>query len=460
VDVGERLRILGETRNLKMLAEFFLHPEKPVRVDPTLRSRCYFDRTNAPQQLALKESEEAAKILSEMRSLKKLALDYMHPELPVETTDPTACARCFFDRASATPQDSVEEVTERDRILEDLKKLKAAAADYLHPEAPVKTEAALFGRNYFMRPSAPVQLTADEEKERQLILQDAKELAKLAHGHFARLALQFDPTECGRNYFTRPSAPDQLSVEEEEGRGRILQDAKALQQFAVHYHHPELPVVTTDPTVFGRNYFSRPSAPEQESEEDAERLLVLKDAHALQKLAIAYHHPDIPTVASDPTVFGRNYFERASAAPQTMMEDDEEEELVMIEAGRLEQLAMDYHHPEMPVRPRDPMASGRDLLAPPSIQDTGKVFAIAGDEIDDIYLHHTHFDLEDHIHRHHVDFDRNKAHHDEISCVTFASSPTSTRKVIRDLDQPIPSSPGCVMAFAQPKDISFLPTLQ
>ena len=557
----ERLRILSESRNLKMMAEFFLHPEKPIYVDPTVRSRCYFDRSTAPQQLEVEEFEAEAQILFEISSLKKLAMDYLHPELPVKV-DASVCARCYFDRPSAPPQETIEEAAERDLIMEDMKKLKSAAQDYLHPEAPLKIEPAVFGRNYFMRPSADVQYTAQEETERQLILQDARELANLAHVYRACAPLEVSPTAFGRNFFTRPSAPAYLSIEEENERNRILDDAKALHKFAVDflhperhlqaadpilfgrnyftrpsafqpvpeddaeitailedakalhklavdYRHPELPVATTDPTVFGRNYFSRlsaseqepeeedayrngiledvkalkrlavdylhpelpvltgptlfgrnyfsrPSAPEQLSDEDEDRKNILADVKGLQRLAVAYLHPEIPIVASDPTIFGRNFFTRASAAPPTTAEDDEEEELVMIEAGRLEQLAMDYHHPELPVRPRDPAASGRELLVLPAFKDMTKIHAI--NETEDRYWHHAHFDMEDHVHRHHVDFDRNKSHHDEISKLRFAT-PSSTEKALLDFDQPIPTSPECVMTFAQPKDISSLPYL-
>ena len=72
-EIEERLRILQETRQLRVLAEFFLHPEKPVRTEPTTFARCYFERNNATQPLSQEESEEAAKILAEMKSMKKLS---------------------------------------------------------------------------------------------------------------------------------------------------------------------------------------------------------------------------------------------------------------------------------------------------------------------------------------------------------------------------------------------------
>merc|ERR1712154_218199 len=52
---------------------------------------------------------------------------------------------------------------------------------------------------------------------------------------------------------------------------QVLADAAALKQLAVDYAHPEIGVVTTDPTATARCYFNRPSAPEQESTEEASR---------------------------------------------------------------------------------------------------------------------------------------------------------------------------------------------
>jgi hypothetical protein len=97
----ERLHILDDARKLKQLAEYFMHPEKTVKNDRTATARCFFDRPSAPDRVSEEEAEEQARIFEDLKALKKLAIDYMHPEMPVVTTDPTATARCFFDRPSA-----------------------------------------------------------------------------------------------------------------------------------------------------------------------------------------------------------------------------------------------------------------------------------------------------------------------------------------------------------------------
>merc|ERR1712007_127213 len=55
--------------------------------------------------MGIEEAEERAMALADAVALKKLAVDYMHPELGVVTSDPTANARCYFDRAS-TPREA------------------------------------------------------------------------------------------------------------------------------------------------------------------------------------------------------------------------------------------------------------------------------------------------------------------------------------------------------------------
>jgi hypothetical protein len=156
----------------------------------------------------------------------------------------------------------------------------------------------------------------DEAEERAAILADAKALKELAvaYRHPELPVATTDGAALGRNYFTRPSAPDMESQDEAEERAAILADAKALKELAVVYHHPELPVATTDGAAFGRNYFTRPSAPDMESQEETEeRAAILADVKALKELAVAYLHPELPIVSTNATACGRNYFSRPSA---------------------------------------------------------------------------------------------------------------------------------------------------
>jgi len=327
------MRVLRDAKNLKKFADFFLHPEAPVETDPLASARCYFDRASAPAGIEKELQDESDRVLEEAKAMKKLAVDYMHPERPVVVEDPTLFGRNYFGRASADDQE--QHSAERDLIMEDLKQLKKLAVDYMHPERPVVVEdPTLFGRNYFGRASADDQ--EQHSAERDLIMEDLKQLKKLAvdYMHPERPVVVEDPTLFGRNYFNRPSALVQEDMELVREYKLVLADAKKLKKLAVDYKHPEIPVHTEDATSCGRNYFSRPSAPPQESlEYSQERERVLAEARRLKKLAVDYLHPENSVVTSDGAACGRNYFNRGSAYIHNQMvhtfpahEDDHHED--------------------------------------------------------------------------------------------------------------------------------------
>ena len=58
--------------------------------DATACGRNYFDRASGP--LVDPEEEDCGAVLADAAALKKLAVDYMHPEIGVKTTDGTATA--------------------------------------------------------------------------------------------------------------------------------------------------------------------------------------------------------------------------------------------------------------------------------------------------------------------------------------------------------------------------------
>jgi hypothetical protein len=264
---------------------------------------------------------ERLRILDESRQLHQLAVGYLHPEGPVEITDQFATGRNYFTRPSAPAYEDEEETAERSLILEDLKELKKLAVDYLHPERPVvTTDPCVTGRNYFTRPSA--EPYEDDSNDRDKILEDMKELKRFAHHyHQPERQVKVDPLASCRNYFDRPSAPVQESLEEAAESDQTLADADQLKKLAVDYLHPERPVVTTDPFATGRNYFTRSSA-ESYEEDPEERNRVLGESSQLKKLAADHLHPEKPVVTSDPFVTGRNYFTRFSA---DLYEEDPEE---------------------------------------------------------------------------------------------------------------------------------------
>ncbi|KAL3935549.1 MAG: hypothetical protein SGBAC_008951 [Bacillariaceae sp.] len=353
---NERLAILKDASNLARLADFFLNPHKPVvATDPFACGRNYFSRASAVPQQSQEETEERELIIKELKQLKQLAEDYLHPERPVESTDPYACGRNYFTRLSAPETVQLQQAEEEAQILEDAAQLKRLAMEHLQPELPVMTsDPNACGRNYFSRPSAPLEEDKETAAERDRILKEARQLKQLAvdYLHPELPVVTTDPFVCGRNHFSRPSAALQEGKETAAERDRILKEARQLKQLAVDYLHPELPVVTTDPFVCGRNYFSRPSAALQEDKETAaERDRILKEARQLKQLAADYLQPELPVVTTDPFVCGRNYFNRPSAIPYAHDDDCEMERvLIMADSKHLKELANEYLcHEVLPV---------------------------------------------------------------------------------------------------------------
>jgi hypothetical protein len=69
-----------------------------------------------------------------------------------------------------------------------------------------------------------------------------------------------DATACGRNYFSRVSAPEYLNPDDVDERDQILHEALMLRKYADFYLHPEKPVERVNSCASGRNYFNRYTA--------------------------------------------------------------------------------------------------------------------------------------------------------------------------------------------------------
>jgi len=323
-EAEERAVILEETKALKKFATFHLHPEDPVKkTDANACGRNYFSRPSAVEYLDEDEEQERAKILEEAALLKKYAVFHLHPELPVVSSGLAAVGRNYFMRGSAPDQESVEDANERAKILEEAALLKKFAEFHLHPELPVvSSDPNTCGRNYFMRGSAPDQESVEDANERAKILEEVALLKEFAefHLHPELPVVSSGLAAVGRNYFMRGSAPDQESVEDANERSKILEEATMLKKYAVFHLHPEKAVVSSGLATVGRNYFMRGSAPDQESVEDAnERSKILEEAALLKKFAEFHLHPELPVVSSDPNAFGRNYFCRSTAPLNDML---------------------------------------------------------------------------------------------------------------------------------------------
>jgi len=117
--------------------------------EPTAFGR-NFSRVSAIEQEDESEPEERSQVLAGAASLKRLAIDFAHPEIHVSTTETTAFGSNYFSRASAIEQEDAGDVEETSQILANAASLKRLAIDYAHPEHGVSTADATFvGRNYF-----------------------------------------------------------------------------------------------------------------------------------------------------------------------------------------------------------------------------------------------------------------------------------------------------------------------
>lgn len=141
------------------------------------------------------------------------------------TSDPCAMGRNFFSRPSAMEYDDEEVADERAQILADAAKLKRLAVDYLHPENPVEVDAIAMGRNYFSRYSADDMVDADSVQDMDQSLEDAGKLKKLANDylHPEEPVKASDPAATGRNYFDRASAAGH--AENIHSQGHAIQKA-------------------------------------------------------------------------------------------------------------------------------------------------------------------------------------------------------------------------------------------
>jgi len=363
----ECLLILEDAKKLKVLATAFLHPEVPVSVDYTATARCYFDRNSAAEQEDVEASLYRSSVLDDVTALKALASDYAHPEKKVSTEDPSVYGRCYFNQPSASEQEDVNDMEDRNAVLEDVKNFRVAASFYLHPESTVgMDDSTANARCFFSRPSAVEQEEFDFAEEKAKILLDAAALKSLAidYAHPEIGVTNADASAYGRNYFSRVTAVEHDDDGEAEERAQIHADAISLKKLAFDYAHPERGVSANDSTVFARNYFSRTSAVKQENEgETEERAQILADATSLKRLAVDYAHPERGVSATDSTVFARNYFSMASAVEQENEGEAEERAQILADATSFKRLAVDYAHPEVHVSTTEPAAFGRNYFS-------------------------------------------------------------------------------------------------
>lgn len=389
VEEAERTRILRDARLLKASSQMYLHPEAPVTIDPACRGRNYFARVSAEPYEDEEVDADRDNVLEDVQALNESARHFSHPEEPVQV-DATATARNYFGRFSAPEWQDVEDDLERDYLVEDLQSLKAAARQYLHPEDPVQADSVATARNYFSRPSAEEPEDVEQDLDRDFVLGDVQALRMSAQAYLHPEVNVRSSAAVGRTHSYDNVADEEAS----DDRAAILRDLQLLKTSATHFLHPEAPVVV-DPEVCGRNYFARPSADLYESDDQVlEREQAIRDARALESLAAQYAHPEA-ALAVDPTALARSYFGRyAAPQPEDHSEEEAERELVLADALALKKLAVDFRHPEATLV--GAVSGGRNYFNRPSAHGHDQMIHTFPaheddwhhDDDDDYYGHH------------------------------------------------------------------------
>merc|ERR1712166_1377047 len=289
---ADREQVLADAAALKKLSVDYHHPEVGVEsVDPTCFGRNYFKSAEVVDA-------DHEQVLADVAALKELATDYHHPEVGVESVDSTCFGRNYFNSLDV---DESNDDNESKAVLAEVSALKKIAVDYHHPEVDVEfVDPACFGRNYFK--------SAQVDADREQVLADAAAFQKLATDYYhPEVGVEsVDPTCFGRNYFNSLDSVESIDDNEQK---TIFAEAFALKKLAADYHHPEVGVESVDSTCFGRNYLNNLDV--DESIDHNERKAVLAEASALKKLAGDYHCPEVGVKFVDPTCFGRNYFKSA-----------------------------------------------------------------------------------------------------------------------------------------------------
>merc|ERR1711957_557034 len=123
-------------------------------VDSTCFGRNYFNSLDVDES---NDDNERKAVLAEVSALKKLAVDYHHPEVGVEFVDPACFGRNYFKSAQVD--------ADREQVLADAAAFQKLATDYYHPEVGVESvDSTCFGRNYLNNLDVDESIDHNERK--------------------------------------------------------------------------------------------------------------------------------------------------------------------------------------------------------------------------------------------------------------------------------------------------------
>ena len=366
-DRAEREEALLAVQEMRTTVSYFFHPERLVTTNG-VGCRNYFNRPSSDitwlsetepllgvvdveEAEDRMEKEEALAAVQEMRTTIGW---FLHPERPVTTNG--NCARNYFNRPSSditwlssveagavkgvVDVEDAEDRAEREEALQAVQEMRTTIGYFFHPERPVTTNG-VGCRNYFNRPSSDITWLSDSEPllgvvdveeaedrmEKEEALLAIKEMKEVVGWFFhPERPVTTNGVGC-RNYFNRPSSDIAwlsesqsdavlgiVDVEEAEDRlerEEALLAIAEMKEVVSWFVHPGRPVTTNG--FQGRCFFNRPSAPEQESKEEADlRAGALVDIGEQKEILSWFMHPERPINSSG--CCNRNFFTR-NAAP-------------------------------------------------------------------------------------------------------------------------------------------------
>eukprot|EP00519_Triparma_laevis_P006853 CAMPEP_0182518754 /NCGR_PEP_ID=MMETSP1321-20130603/44736_1 /TAXON_ID=91990 /ORGANISM="Bolidomonas sp., Strain RCC1657" /LENGTH=518 /DNA_ID=CAMNT_0024726695 /DNA_START=98 /DNA_END=1658 /DNA_ORIENTATION=- len=354
----ERRKVLADAKKMKEVVSWYFKPSSPIKVT-TPPARCYFDRASSFSQETKEESDDRASALSDIDEMKEVVSWYFHPSREVKTS-PYAFASAatssisYLNESDPTAPKGIvdvegsEEQEERRQALADVEEMKEVVSWYFHPSKAVKSSIA--SRCYFDRASAAPQETKEEADERAEAIAAAKEMGKIAQPvqpvdvhstSFARCVFSNDretkeeaderaeaiaaAKEMGKiaSWWSNPSQPvevhstsfarcvfsnDRETKEEADERAEAIAAAKEMGKIASWWSNPSQPVEVHS-TSFARCVFSNDRETKEEADERAEAIAAAKE---MGTIASWWSNPSQP-VSVDATACGRNYFTRPSA---------------------------------------------------------------------------------------------------------------------------------------------------
>jgi membrane-bound inhibitor of C-type lysozyme len=444
-EADERAQILAEARLLKEQATKYHCPEEKVNVE-SIGSRCYFERASAPEPVTRDVVDAQSEIVLDASRMKKLAGGFLNPENVSISITASSFGRNYFTDSA----ESKEEADERAEALAEARLLKERATNYFCPEKKVTVES-VGSRCYFERASAPETITKGEADAIVESLSDATLIKKLS-ADFVHPENQVNTTDAfsfGRNYFTKCSSVPTELKEEVVKRAQFIDEATLLKEHATSYLCPELVVTNTDPSTYGRNYFGRLDSNEVLSKEDADELYgIMSDTGVMKKASTDYLRPEVSVSNTHPFAMGRNYFKTLSSVPTETEEESNERFQILADSVMLKKAAVDYLQPEITSTTTDPTAYGRNFFDNYPPEESRKESQLSQGNVSNADENNDYFVFDD--------FDEMREEFNSFNVPKYPTNVHKSFSTNRlydlgtddvEKERPVSRSPSCVMLF-------------